>query len=370
MTHMRGAPALCDSMSRSSKILLTILGLCLAATLLIWIKAGTVLVQLFIALALAYLLNPLVRRLEQRGLNRLTSVLLVFVLALVGLSGILVLFTLAIKSELANVQVNIPDYVQRLYDLIPQQVKATLQIDTPERLTQQLNNLSATLKASAFDIAKPLAHWLQQAVTSTVGLILDLLGYLIIPVYLFYLLTDMPLLTAWLKELPPPRFRDQLGQLFGEIDRVLSGFVRGQLVVCAILALLYSVGLWLIDIDLAVAIGTLAGAAFIIPYVGTILGIVLSLLMALLKFHDLLHPLLCLGWFGLVQTLEGTVITPKVVGDTVGLHPLIAIVALLIGGQLLGIGGMLLAIPTAAILKVLAGHLLTYYRTSAFYQGT
>ncbi len=356
-------------MPRSSKILLLLACLLIAAIVSVWIKAGAVLLQLFIALALAYLLNPVVRRQEQRGLNRLASVLLVFVLAIVGFSGILLLFTLAIKSELANVQLNIPAYVQRLYDLIPQQVKAYLQIDTPERLTQQVNNLAATLRASAFDIARPLLSWLQQAVTSTVGFILNLLGYLIIPVYLFYLLTDMPLLTAWLKELPPPRFRKQLGQLCGEIDRVLSGFIRGQLLVCAILALLYSVGLWLIDIDLAVAIGTLAGAAFIIPYLGTILGIVLSMLMALLKFHDLLHPLLCLGWFGLVQALEGTVITPKVVGDTVGLHPLIAIVALLIGGQLLGIGGMLLAIPTAAILRVLASHLLTYYRASAFYQG-
>lgn len=357
-------------MPRSSKILLTFLGLLLAATILIWVQAGTVLVQLFIALALAYLLNPLVHRLEQRGLNRIISVLLVFILAIVGLGGIAVLLTLAIKSELANVQLNIPDYVQRLYELIPQQVKSYLQIDTPDRLTLQLNNLAATLKASAFDIARPLLHWLQQAVSSTVGLVLNLLGYLIIPVYLFYLLADMPFFTAWLKELPPPRFREQLGQLCREFDRVLSGFVRGQLLVCAILAVLYSVGLWLIDIDLAVAIGTLAGAAFIIPYLGTILGIVLSMAMALLKFHDLLHPLLCLGWFGLVQTLEGTVITPKVVGDTVGLHPLIAIVALLIGGQLLGISGMLLAIPVAAILKVLAGHLLTYYRSSEFYQGT
>lgn len=357
-------------MPRSSKILSVILCLLLAATALIWIKAGAVLVQLFIALALAYLLNPLVRRLEQRGLNRLFSVLLVFSLALLGIAAVLILLFVAIKSELAKVQLNIPDYATRLYELIPHEITSYLQIDTPDRLTQQLSNLALELKGSAFAIAKPLLSWLQQAVTSTVGFILNLLGYLIIPIYLFYLLTDMPLLMAWLKELPPLRFREQLGLLFREFDSVLSGFVRGQLLVCAILAVLYSAGLWIIGIDLAVAIGTLSGAAFIIPYVGTILGIVLSMAMAVLKFHDLLHPLLCLGWFMLVQTLEGTVITPKVVGDTVGLHPLIAIVALLIGGQLLGISGMLLAIPVAAILKVLAGHLLNYYRTSEFYQGT
>lgn len=357
-------------MPRSSKILLTIFCLLLAASILVLIKASAVLVQLFIALALAYLLNPLVRKLEQRGLKRMLSVLLVFSLALVGICVVSMLLFVTIKSELAKVQLNIPAYAVRLYELIPLEVKSYLQIDTPDKLTQQLSNLALTLKGSALTIAKTLLAWLQQAVSSTVSFVLNLLGYLIIPIYLFYLLADMPLLAASLKELSPPRFRDQLGMLFREFDHVLSGFVRGQLLVCAILAVLYSGGLWLIGIDLAVVIGTLSGAAFIIPYVGTILGIVLSMAMALLKFHDLLHPLLCLGWFVLVQALEGTVITPKVVGDTVGLHPLIAIVALLIGGQLLGISGMLLAIPLAAVLKVLASHLLNYYRASEFFQGT
>ena len=356
-------------MPRSSKILLIVLCLLAVATALVWVKAGAVLVQLFIALALAYLLNPLVRRLEGRGLNRLLSVLLVFSLALVGIATVLTLLFLAIKTELAKVQLNIPEYAVRLYDLVPTKLKELLQIDTPEKISHQLDLLTAEFRGVAFDIAKPVFGWLQKAVTSTVGFLLNLLGYLIIPIYLFYLLADMPLLMAWLKDLPPLRFRDGLSQLAHQFDTVLAGFVRGQLLVCAILAVLYSAGLWMIGIDLAVVIGTLSGAAFIIPYVGTVLGIVLSMIMAVLKFHDLLHPLLCLSWFVLVQALEGAVITPKVVGNTVGLHPLIAIVALLIGGQLMGISGMLLAIPVAAILKVLAGHLLTYYRSSEFYQG-
>ena len=356
-------------MPRSSILLLTVLLALTAALILLWLKAGAVLMQLFIALALAYLLNPLVSRLERMGLPRLLSVFVVFGLSLIVLVGSMTLLVQAIKSEFANVQLNIPDYAKRLYELVPTELKQQLQIDTPERLTQQLNQLSLQFREVAIDIAKPILTWLQKALSSTVGFILNLLGYLIIPIYLFYLLTDMPLLVAWLKELPPLRFRDQLRQLFHEFDTVLAGFAHGQLLVCAILAVLYSLGLWLIGIDLAVVIGTLSGAAFIIPYVGTILGIVLSMGMALLKFHDLLHPLLCLGWFCLVQALEGTVITPKVVGNTVGLHPVIAIVALLIGGQLWGISGMLLAIPLAAIVKVLAGRLLDYYRSSEFYQG-
>jgi predicted PurR-regulated permease PerM len=167
----------------------------------------------------------------------------------------------------------------------------------------------------------------------------------------------------------PERYRSVYNEKLGEIDAVLRGFIRGQLSVCAILAVLYSIGLYFIDIDLAIAIGTLAGITFIIPYVGTIIGICLSVVMALLKFHDMLHPLLCLGWFCLVQTLEGMVITPKIVGDTVGLHPLVAIIALLIGGQMFGIMGMLLAVPATAVLQVFLRSLAAWYRESDFYRG-
>ncbi|MFZ2948275.1 MAG: AI-2E family transporter, partial [Desulfuromonadaceae bacterium] len=132
--------------------------------------------------------------------------------------------------------------------------------------------------------------------------------------------------------------------------------------------LLYSAGLYVIGIDLAIVIGTLAGVTFIIPYVGTIIGICFSVVMALLKFNDILHPLLCLGWFGFVQLLEGAIITPRIVGNTVGLHPLVAIVALLIGGQIFGILGMLLAVPVTAVLQVFLRSLAEYYRASEFYR--
>jgi len=132
---------------------------------------------------------------------------------------------------------------------------------------------------------------------------------------------------------------------------------------------LYSIGLYFIGINLSIVIGTLAGITFIIPYVGVVIGIFLSVILALLKFQDILHPLLCIGWFTVVQTLEGFVITPRVVGNTVGLDPLAAIVALLIGGQLFGIIGMLVAIPAAAVLQVFLRSLVTYYHNSEIYRG-
>lgn len=356
-------------MISSSRVIIATLLLTVAVSLAISLLAGQVLVQLFIAVALAYILNPIVAFLEKRGINRTLSVFLVFTLALLLFSTASVLLVISVKSEFAAVQLNIPDYAKRLYEAVPVEFKTRLNIQTPELLARQIENTVKGLHSVSLEALKPALQWLNRTLTSTVGFILNLLGYFIIPIYLFYLLADMPGLTSWFRELPPPRYRELITSITGELDTVLSGFIRGQLLVCTILAVLYSIGLWFIGIDLAIAIGTLAGAAFIIPYVGTILGIVLSMTMALLKFHDILHPMLCLGWFCVVQALEGTVITPKVVGNTVGLHPLMAIVALLIGGQLLGIAGMLVAIPTAAVLKVFGGHFLSYYRASAFYQG-
>lgn len=357
-------------MHTSSKILLaTALTLSLVMALIVYFSSA-VFLQLFIAFALAYVLNPAVQFLEQRGINRVVSIFMVFIAGLAFCTGFSIFFAYSIGSELSDVQINLPAYAERLYDLTPHAVKTHLGIETPERLSIRMSELLTQARTSAPDILKPLAELLRKAFSSTVSLILAVLGYFIIPVYLFYLLADMPRLSAFFASLVPGRFQAGYTEKLAEIDAILSGFVRGQLSVCAILAVLYSIGLYIIGIDLAIAIGTLAGITFIIPYVGTILGIILSMIMALLKFHDLMHPLLCLGWFGLVQTLEGTVITPKVVGDTVGLHPLIAIVALLIGGQMFGIMGMLLAVPVTAVLQVFLRSLAAYYRDSEFYRGS
>lgn len=356
-------------MHSSTKILLALsLALVVLGTLLLTYSSA-VFVQLSLALAMAYMLNPAVSMLERRGMGRVTGILVVFAAALVLGGGFAFFLVTSISGELSRVQLNLPEYAQRLYELTPVTVKSRLGIETADRLWQQLDNLLRQTQSISPDLLRPLLDVVQRAFHSTVSLVLALLGYLIIPVYLFYLLADLPRMQQIQESYVPERHRAAYREKLGEIDRVLSGFIRGQLSVCAILALLYSIGLYAIGIDLAIAIGTLAGIFFIIPYLGTILGIVLSMVMALLKFHDILHPLLCLGWFALVQALEGMVITPRVVGDTVGLHPLVTIVTLLIGGQLFGLLGMLLAVPVTAVLLVFLRSLAGYYRDSAFYRG-
>jgi predicted PurR-regulated permease PerM len=356
-------------MNKQTKILLTVALLLFSLTALMLYNSSAVFMQLFIAFAMAYILNPAVLFLEARRVNRIISILIVFTTAMVVCTGFTVFMVNSISNELSSMQLNLPGYAQHLYDVTPVTIKTYLGIETPAKLALRLNELLQQSRDIAPTLIKPLLAFLQKAFSSTIGLILAVLGYFIIPVYLFYLLADWQQLNRFVESFIPERHLETFHEKLGEVDTVLSGFIRGQLSVCAILAVLYSIGLYVIGIDLAIAIGTLAGITFIIPYVGTVIGIVLSMVMAFLKFHDIMHPLLCLGWFSLVQMLEGMIITPKVVGDTVGLHPLIAIVALLIGGQIFGLMGMLLAVPAVAILQVFLRSLAAWYRDSEFYRG-
>lgn len=356
-------------MNKTTKILLATALLLVTLAAVILYFSSSVFLQMFIAFALAYMLNPAVIFLEQKGVGRIPAILIVFTAALVICAGAIVFFAVSLGREFSSMQINLPAYIQYLYEIIPEPVKSFLGIETPDKLAQRLNEVIAQVRSVAPAMARPVLHFLRAAFSSTVTFVLALLGYLLIPVYLFYLLADLPRLKGFIQSFIPERYRSAYNGKLGEIDGVLVGFIRGQLLVCVILAVLYSIGLYFIGIDLSIAIGTLAGIAYIIPYVGAIIGVLLSALMALLKFRDVLHPLLCVGWICVVQSLESTVITPKVMGGVTGLHPLVAIMAILISGQMFGIMGMLLAVPVTAVLQVLLRSLASWYRDSDFYRG-
>ena len=330
---------------------------------------SAIFLPLVIAFILAYALNPLVVMAEKRGLGRTFAIVLVFFVSLALIAAFVAFFVVSIGGELREVRINLPEYTEQLYNYIPQQAKVYFGIETPEKVNQHINAALDALRGVSTDILKEALIFLKRAFASTLSFILALLGYLLTPIYLYYLLKDLPKMKTVLSELVPERHRRPLADKINEIHELLTAFLRGQLSVCAILAVLYSIGLYFIGIDLAIATGALAGITFIIPYFGTIVGILLSMTLAFLKFHDILHPLLCLGWFGIVQGLEGSIITPRIVGEKVGLHPIVTILAILIAGQLFGILGMLLAVPVAAVLKVGLCSLLDYYRSTPFFKG-
>jgi predicted PurR-regulated permease PerM len=152
------------------------------------------------------------------------------------------------------------------------------------------------------------------------------------------------------------------------VDRLISGFIRGQLTVCALLAVLYSVGFAIIGIDLAFVIGAIAGVAAIIPYVGGALALASAAGMCLLQYGVDVHLALVVGWYALVQGLEGMVLTPRILGGSLGMHPVVVIVALMIGADLLGFLGLMVAVPIAAVVQVVLQDLLALYRRSTLYE--
>jgi predicted PurR-regulated permease PerM len=188
-----------------------------------------------------------------------------------------------------------------------------------------------------------------------------------VPIITYYLMVSFEKMRKEIRDLIPPYTRDAIVGKLQQIDTVLAAFVRGQLTVSLIMALLYTIGFVLIGIDLAIVLGVTSGLLFVIPYFGTMIGVVGGSLMALAKFGDLAHVGYVLGWIALVQLMEGYLITPRIVGHAIGLNPVVYILALIVGGNLFGLVGLLIAIPVAAVLKVLLVSAVDAYRKSYLY---
>jgi predicted PurR-regulated permease PerM len=214
---------------------------------------------------------------------------------------------------------------------------------------------------AAVDVVQTVGRGGAAALTVITNLVL-------IPVVAFYLMRDWDRLVAGVQNLLP---RSSVGQVSGvarEIDEVLSSFLRGQFLVMLALGAIYAVGLWAIGLKSAFLIGITAGLLSVVPYLGSIVGLGLAIAVALFQFGDIMHFVLVLVVFGVGQTLEGTVLTPNLVGDKIGLHPVAVIFAVLAGGQLFGFLGILLALPVAAALNVVVRHVQDIYRHSAWYK--
>jgi predicted PurR-regulated permease PerM len=175
----------------------------------------------------------------------------------------------------------------------------------------------------------------------------------LLPFIVYYLAIDLPRIHQFFGGLVPLTKRTKVQAIFREIDVYVSAFVRGQAIVCCVLFVLYALGLWIVGVDLWLLLAAISGFGNIIPFVGFLCGIVLSSLMALVTFGDFIHLVWVWAVYAIVQALEGTFISPRILGDSVGLSPLIIILSLFAGGQLCGLLGIFLAVPVAAALRVL-----------------
>lgn len=311
---------------------------------------GSALTPLIIAFFLAYLFFPIIQKIEHLGIKRHYTVLGVF-LALSIMSFLLViLFVPKIIQDTKFFVNELPYSVSKVID-------RTELIANEWGIPLKLNKetITAYLKEHTSELSTQLMSGLSTSVTgilsSTVSWILSILNLFLIPLFFFYLINDYEKIIQGIQSFIPSEWKPKFNHYLKLSHEISRDYIRGQLLVAGILSLLYAVGLTLIGLKFGFLIGLLSGFLSIIPYAGFTIGFTLSLLIGAANYDQLSSLVGVVVIFSLVQSLEGTVITPKLVGNKVGLSSLTTMLALIIGGNLLGIIGMLIAIPIAAILK-------------------
>jgi predicted PurR-regulated permease PerM len=318
-----------------------------------------------VAMAVAYFFDPLANHLQKSGLPRWLSALLVltaFVVLFVGAAFIVIPI---IEKQLGQLITLVPGWFSELKS------------SALPKLNTYLAHLGLSQQG---DLADTASSYMTQALSGagavltsiwTGGLaVLDLVSLMLVtPVVAFYLLRDWNYVVRDLDGLLPRQHLETLRRLFHEIDRTLSGFIRGQALVCLIQMVYYATVLSIAGLDFGVLVGITAGVLTFIPYLGATIGLITALFIAISEWHDMLHVLVVLGLFAFGQILEANVITPRLVGDRIGLHPVWVIFAVLAGGAMFGFTGILLGVPVAAVVGVLVRFLVGVYTKSDFYQN-
>ena len=337
--------------------------LVVAVVLLFALRA--ILLPFVAGMAIAYLLDPVADRLERWKLSRTLATTIITAAFIVVLVAAIVLLLPLLQSQVLSLVAALPGYAESLRGLLESalaDLQARLPAEQMEALRQAASQLSGT-------IARQVGGFVGSVVTGGLFLI-NLLSLLFItPIVTFYLLRDWDRMMAKLNDLLPRHYADTVREQLALIDRRLAGFVRGQMIVAGILGAFYAIALSLAGLEFGLVIGLAAGAISFIPFVGSVSGFVVSVALALVQFDTWPPVAIVAGIFGVGQLVEGNFLTPKLVGDKVGLHPVWVIFALLAGGSLLGLVGMLLAVPLAAVIGVLVAFAITRYRGSVLYHG-
>ena len=314
-------------------------------------------------IVIGYLLDPVVGRFEKIGLNRTLSTILVMILALIILLPALLLIINMIDSQVTTFIAAAPNYASSLMKKF-EPVLLRLQEDFP---TLEADKIKEYLSSNMANNLKFFGKIIKGIVSGSMALISLLSLLLVTPVVAFYMLRDWDNFVAKIRGLLPRKYKKDIEEQAKEIDKTLAGFIRGQLSVCVILGSFYAIGLYLCGLDVGLMVGFFAGIISFIPYVGSISGFVISICLAIAQF-DTWEPLVAVVAVFLVgQFLEGNFLTPKLVGDSVGLHPVWIMFALLAGGVLLGFLGLLIAVPVAAIIGVLIRYAIKKYKKSDLY---
>jgi len=339
-------------------------GLLVAFIVALW-AIGGILLPFVAGMAVAYLLDPTTDRIERLKIGRTTATTCVTAIFFLFVFGVLALVIPLIQGQMIALADKFPAYRVAVEEQVTPLFAFVQSHVSPEVWVR----IQEMIGVASGDLTRWFVQFIKNLISSGVALANLVSLLLITPVVAFYLLRDWDLIVAkidmWLPRNHAPVIRKQIN----EIDRILAAFVRGQITVCVILGLFYGISLSLIGLDFGFLVGFMTGLLAFVPYFGMLLGLVVGLGIAIFQFSDWLPILGVAAVFLIGQIAEGNFITPKLVGDRVGLHPVWIIFALLAGGTLFGFVGILVAVPVAAATGVLIRFALAQYMGSSLYKG-
>ena len=335
----------------------------------------SVLFPVLVSVFIAYLLDPVIDWFEDHGVSRTLAIALFLGLGFWAVVGFLLILYPTIAYEISSIGEKFPKLMEMIQnDAIPW-VEANLGFQVPANLSGMMAEYGETVRAQIPGVAKTASTWLVSLWSRTGAIVASALNLVMIPVFTFYFLRDFDVMRRSMVDYIPVPQRDFVLSRIKMMDEVVGAWFRGQVEVAVILAVLYAIGLAIVfglmgvGVTAGISIGVLTGLLNIVPYFGFVIGIVLSLSMVLLEWSGPAPLVGVLVVFGVVQALEGYVITPRIVGEKVGLSPVVVIIVLLLGGEVLGLVGVLLAIPIAGIVRVLLPDLVAVYKDSHFFTG-
>ncbi len=339
----------------------------LVAVLVVLIVFRKIFLPLLLGLGIAYLFDPAVSWFERRGRSRLTGLVVIIALLLVALAALLIFVVPTIGDQLERLAERLPEYNQRLREQIKPWFDR-LQARYPEEIADLQQRLVDSLRENMPQVARSVGSWGRRLFDNLFDFLLFLLNLVFVPVFAFYLLVDFPKVKRGAAQLIPLPYREVTLARISEVDGAVSSFLRGQLTIALILAVINGVGLMALRVPFGLGIGILAGLANMIPYMALVVGLVPALFLAWAEHQSWIRLLGVVAVFGGAQLLEGTVLGPRILSRSVNLHPVWVLLAIIAGGSLFGFFGMLLAVPVAAAIQVFVRHWLELYRESAIYR--
>lgn len=339
-----------------------------------WVALGLILLVLtwlltpiltpfVVGAGLAYIGDPIVDRLERLRLSRTAAVSLVFTILTVFALVVIALLVPMLGEQFVVLLHNLPEWL----DWLQNRAMPALGLRLPGGIELDAQGLKTLIQDHWSKAGEVLPAIWQRASASTGAIMTTVANLLLIPIVTFYLLRDWDALVAWVRKVIPPRWQPTADGLAHETDDVLGAFLRGQLTVMAALTVYYWIALWLAGLKLALIVGLIIGLVSFVPYLGAIIGVITAVIAMAVQNPQLMPFVWLAVVFAIGQFLESNVLSPLLIGDRIGLHPVAVIFAVMAGGQLFGFIGVLLALPVAAVIAVLLRHTLRHWFNSRLY---